>query len=406
MNEIQERPADEKTAQKERNRNLFFPLPSRIILGTEGTSFFLSHQRPLHRFETADGDHHFGFALEKASFAWMKKLLLRDYIKKIEIQVKDITAHRQHLEDGVRVVFFSMLRRKINLAVMEYVYASPVVRAWNRKHPKKSIGPGVRLAGKNIRALLLSLTGGTAEHLGAELYQTIMKTIPSSVWNTQEDARSLRNFIRELIEDLNPLIFFVLAGSGREDRFNLLRNISFRIRDLVMTMDILNLASLLVIELVSAAERSGLVRALEKKENANIRSVLESPFRRKALMDEKHFRGSTVVIAVPGESMPENRKLRFRFSVYNDGADIEAEKKLMEDFTERSYSFNEGRHLADFFSAPPSGRGPDVYDDNGLCFYYLTILQEQCRINKILLDANIKQAGFAGPVVTTLRFGF
>jgi hypothetical protein len=406
MNQIKERTPDEKTTSGGRGRNLFLPLPSRIILDVEGASFFLGHQRPLHRFETADGGRHFGFALEKAAFAWMKKLLLRDYIKKIEIQVKDITAHRRHLEDGVRMVFFSMLRRKINLSIMEYAYASPMVRSWNRKNPKKSIGPGVRLAEKNIRGLLLSLTGDTIGNLKAELYQSIIKTIPPSVWSAQDDERSLRNFIRELIEGLNLLIFFVLAGSGGDDRFTLLQNISYRVRDFVMTMDILNLASLLVIELVSAAERSGLVRVLEKTGNMNIRSVLESPFRRKALMEEKHFRGSTVVIAIPKESAAETRRLRFRLSVYNDGADAETEKKLMEDFTERSYSFNDGSHLAEFFKTPPSRRGPGVYDDNGLCFYYLTILQEQCRINKILLDANIKQSGFAGQVVTTLRFGF
>jgi hypothetical protein len=124
-------------------------------------------------------------------------------------------------------------------------------------------------------------------------------------------------------------------------------------------------------------------------------------------MDEKRFRGSTVVVAIPREPAPENRRLRFRLSVYNDGADAEAERKLMEDFTERSYSFNMGQHLADFFKAAPARRDRSVvYEDNGLCFYYLTILQTQCRKNNILLDANIKKSDSGESVVTTLRFGF
>jgi hypothetical protein len=61
---------------------------------------------------------------------------------------------------------------------------------------------------------------------------------------------------------------------------------------------------------------------------------------------------------------------------------------------------------ADFFKIPAYKRKSWVYEDNGLCFYYLTILQEQCRSNKILLDANIKQSGSSDSVVTTLRFGF
>jgi hypothetical protein len=405
MSEIQNRVPGEQKADRGRNRNLFLSIPCRIILNTEGTSFFLSHKRALHRFETADGTRHFGFRLEKAGFAWMKKLLFKGYIKKIEIQVKDITAHRRHLEDGVRMVFFSMFRRRINLSIMEYIYTSPMLRAWNRKNPKKSIGPGVRLAEQNIRERLLTRIGDRIGDLKMELYQRIIKIIPPSAW-AQEDSRNLHNFILELIEDLNPLILFVLAGSEGENKFRLLWNISVRIRDFMNTMDILNLASLLVIELVSAAERSGLVRSLEKAGNMDIRSVLESPSRREALMEEKHFRGSTIVIAMPGETVSESRRLRFRLSVYNDGADAESERKLMEDFTERSYTFNDGRHLEDFFKVPSYRREPWVYEDNGLCFYYLTILQEQCRTNKILLDANIKQSGSADSVVTTLRFGF
>ncbi|MDR0709708.1 MAG: hypothetical protein LBF77_06555 [Spirochaetaceae bacterium] len=405
MTAIKERVSNERKVKDGRNRDLLFSIPSRIILSAEGMSFFLSHKRQLHCFETADGERHFGFHIQKAGFAWVKKLLLKGYIRKIEIQVKDITSYRRHLEDGVRMVFFSMLRRRISLSVMEYIYTSPLVKAWNRKNPKKSFGPGVRLAEENIRRILSTGTGDRIEDLKAELYRNIIGAIPPSVWDAQEDPRSLYNFIREVTEDFNLLVFFVLAGSRGEDRLRLLRDISVRVRDLVMTMDILNLASLLVIELVSAAERSGLVRTLENTATMNIRSILESPSRRKALMEEKDFRGSTVVISIPADANSENRRLRFRFSVHNDGADAEAERKLMEDVTERSYSFNEGRRLAEFFKTPPSKRGSGVYDDNGLCFYYLTILQEQCRAHKILLDANIKQSDFGDSVVTTLRFG-
>jgi hypothetical protein len=398
MNEIQEK------APGRRKRNSFLPIPSRIILNEEGVAFFISHKRLLHPFETADGARHFGFRLEKAGFAWLKKLLFKGYIEKIEIQVNDITAHRQHLEDGIKMVFFSMFRRRINLSILEYVYESPMVRAWNRTNPKKSIGPGVRIAEKNIRDLLSSRAADTVEALKIELCQNILKKIPAPVWDIREDNRGIQNFIRELIEDMNPFIFFVLAKSAGEDKRKLMWNISGRIRDFLYNLDILNLASLLAIELVSAAERSSLVRLLEN--TGNIRAVLESPQRRKAIMEEKRFRGSTVVVAVPREIPRENRRLRFRLSVYNDGADAEAERKLMEDFTERSYSFKEGRHLEDFFKDHRNSLGSGVYEDNGLCFYYLTILQDRCRKNNILLDANIKESHSGESVVTTLRFGF
>ncbi|MDR2768854.1 MAG: hypothetical protein LBB82_11080 [Treponema sp.] len=93
----------EKREIAERQRNLFFYIPSRIILNEKGASFFTGHKKPLHCFETADGGRDFGFYLEKTGFLWLKKLIANNYLKKIEIQVKDISERRTHLEDAVKL---------------------------------------------------------------------------------------------------------------------------------------------------------------------------------------------------------------------------------------------------------------------------------------------------------------
>jgi hypothetical protein len=395
------RGAGEKIPERKRQRNLFLCVPSRIILNEQGISFFMNHKRRLHRFETADGGRHFGFRFEKTGFAWLKKLLLKNYLRKIEIQVKDISASRLHVEDAVKVVFFSMFRHRINSCILESVYDSPLLRAWNRSNPKKSIGPGMEIAEKSFRETLDSRMPGRIEELKSELFHKIIKSLPSAFLETREDPRDLHNFVRELTTDIHSLILFVLAGSRSEDRFRLIQNMGKVITEFIHRLDILNLASFLAIELVSAAERSSLVRMLGTADD--VKGILESPERRKSIMKEKRFRGSTVVLALPTEIPQGNRRLRLRLSVYNDGADVEAERKLMEDFTERSYSFKDGRHLEDFFKT--SQRGHGVYEDTGMCFYYLTILQEQCRKNNIHLDAAVKNAHSGKSVVTTLWFG-
>jgi hypothetical protein len=384
-----------------RKRSMVLPVPTRIILNERGVSFFLVHQRFLHPFETADGAKYFGFRLERVNYAWLKKLFLRGYIEKVEIQVKDITNNNLAVRDAIKMVFFAMFRRRINLTVLDYIYDSPMLRAWNRANPKKIIGPGVKISEKSLRDLLHNMEEQVADMRNGLTGRIIAKLSPSTmvIW---EDEKRLTNFIRELIEDIDPLIMFVLVGSKPDDRELLVRNISRWVSEFVRRVDILDLASLLGIELVSAAERSALVRLMENL--PDIRTYLESPIRRKSLMDKKNFRGSTVVVAVPKDISSEKRRLRFRFSVYNDGADVESERKLMEDFTEHSYSFNSGQPLEDFFKHPRNALS--VYEDNGLCFYYLTILREQCGKENILLDTHIKASASGRSVVTTLRFGF
>jgi hypothetical protein len=394
----------EKKPEQKRQRYLLSCIPSRIILNERGTSFFITHGKALHCFETADGERHFGFHFEKTGFAWLKKLLMHNYLRKMEIQVKDMSAARLHLEDTIKLVFFSMFRRRINVSILNYVYDSPLVRAWNRTNPKKSIGPGMKISGGSFERLLNSRMPGRLEELKSELYRTILESLSPSFVKQQEDPRDLRNFIAELVFQINPLVSFVAAGSQSSDAFMLIKNISRGIIEFIYRFDIVNLAALLTIELVSAAEKSALVRMLEN--TGNTTSLLEDPVKRKSIMEERRFRGSTVVVALPGEIPRGDRRLRFRISVYNDGADAEAERKLMEDFTERNFYFKDGKDLEAFFKTPLSGRESGIYEDRGLCFYHLSTLREQCRKNKITFDTAVKNSHSGTSVVTTLWFGF
>jgi hypothetical protein len=394
----------ENRQEQKRQRDLFFRIPSRIILNEKGTSFFIAHEKPLHCFETADGERRFGFHLERTGFSWLKKLILNNYLKKMEIQIKDISSFRVQLEDTIKLVFFSMFRHRINTSILSAVYDSRMVRAWNRLNPRKSIGPGMKMAEESFRELLNSKAPGRLEDLKSELYHTVLESLPPSLVRQQDDPRDLRNFITELIFHINPLVFFVLAGSKNTDAVMLIRNISGEIVECIYRFDIVNLAALLTIELVSAAERSALVRMMENA--GNITSLLENPNKRKSIMEERCFRGSTVVVSVPGEIPQENRRMRLRISVHNDGADAEAERRLMEDFTERNFSFKDGKDLEEFFKTPRSRRENSVYEDNGMCFYHLNALQEQCRRNKIPLDTAIKNSHSGKSVITTLWFGF
>ncbi|MDR2072749.1 MAG: hypothetical protein LBP60_04870 [Spirochaetaceae bacterium] len=394
----------ENLKKQNRQRDMFLCIPSRIILNEKGSSFFIAHGKALHCFETADGERQFGFHLEKTGFSWLKKLILNNYLKKIEIQIRDISTCRIYLEDTIKLVFFSMFRHRINASILNSVYESPLVRTWNRVNPKKSIGSGMKLPEGSFEELLNSRAPGRLGELKTMLRDKIVENIPSSFARPQEDLKDLHNFIGELVFRINPLVFFVLAGSDKEDARFLIQNISREVIEYIRRFDIVNLAALLTIELVAAAERSALVRLLEY--TGNITELLKDPDTRKSIMKKKRFRGSTVVVSLPGEMPRENRRFRFRISVHNDGADAETERRLMENFTERSFSFKAGKDLEEFFKTPPSRRENDVYENRGLCFYHLNALQDQCRKNKILLDTAIKNSPSGKSVVTTLWFGF
>jgi hypothetical protein len=385
-----------KTPERKRLRVL--PVPTRIVLNEAGVSFFVKYKRRLHRFETTDGSRQVGFRLESVSFAWLKKLFLKGYIEKVEMQVSDIAKNNSVLSDAVKLVFFAMFRHRISLSVLEYIYNSPLLRSWNRANPKQAIGPGVKISEKKLWASLESVDDKVKTTQDG-LKKTVLAILSYSVLEEDADEKRLINFIGEIVDDLDPLILFILVGSKDQDRRELIRNICGQISAFIKMIDILDMASLLTIELVSAAERSALLRVLGGK-NAGA-SVLADSEKRKAIMEANKFRGTTIVVSVPKYAPKNNGRVKFRFSVYNDGADIKSERKLMEDFAERSYSFKTGQHLDEFFREAQDG-----YGDNGMRFYYLSILRDLCRRHNMLMDSGIKESRAGESLVTTLSFGF
>ena len=65
-------------------------IPAHIILNEAGVSFFIKHDRPLCSFEDSDGSDRFGFVMKTIDFAWLKKMLLKGFVEKIELEIQEI----------------------------------------------------------------------------------------------------------------------------------------------------------------------------------------------------------------------------------------------------------------------------------------------------------------------------
>lgn len=372
------------------------PFPLRIVLNSTGESFYGRHQKPLHRFETADGEKRYGFRLKSAEFRWLKTMFRRGFIEKMEIHISDIAANNRLLNDSVKLVFFSMFRHRIICSVTEEIYRSPMVRTWNRTHPKQAIGPDTSSSPK-LHQLITNSLGEEVHTLKETLTARSIARISSGLMREDEDRKRISHFIADLVTDLNPLVLFVLVGSKDQDRSSLLSNITHEIVKCARIIDILDLASVFTMELVSAAERSALLRSMKSIR----KNGLPDTESRQKLMDDAKFRGTTMVISVPNYIPGKTGRLKFQFSVYNDASDAETERKLLEDSYNGVRSYESSQQLDVFFQTDYRQFG-----DNSLRFFYLSQLKTQCEYHKILFDAVIQQSSIRDSLVTSLSFGF
>jgi hypothetical protein len=288
-----------------------------------------------------------------------------------------------------------MFRHRITLSLLEQIYQSPILRAWNRANPKKAIGPGVIIPKKTLWALLDSVKD-KIKTTQTELQYYILKILPPAEQNGWEEKRKLNNFVLELVEDLDPLILFVLTGSKDLDKQALLHKIAVEVSQFIRMISILDMASLLSIELVSDAERVALQSTLKY-----LNFQLGTTVNFKDLVDSNKIKGTTIIVSIPTYLPPSTSRLKFRISVYNDNSNVDAEQKLMEDFMDRVYRFK-----------PESGVDKDLedygqyYNENMLRFHYLSIIRGLCKKHNVLVDFGLKKSPSGQSVVTTLSFGF
>ena len=228
--------------------------------------FFQTHNRALRRFDDSGGNTRFGFVMETIDLSWLKKMLLKGFVEKIEIKISEIARCSEVLSDAVRLVFFSMFRHRITLSVLNHVYNSPILCAWNRANPKYSIGPGVNLPNQTLRKILSSIEPSVAQ-VQAQLKERIVGR-NAVFWGKFDEEDKLDFLIDEIIRDLDPLVLFILVGSKEKDRILLMNDIASQITAFISMVDAIDMAALLSVELASAAERSALLRNMMRGTDA------------------------------------------------------------------------------------------------------------------------------------------
>lgn len=356
----------------------------------------------MRQFEDSGGRSRFGFTMKAVDLIWLKKMLLKGFVGKIELEISEIARTSDVLNDAVRLIFFAMFRHRMTLSVLDHIYNSSMIRTWNRANPKHSIGPGVTLPKETIRTILKPIEA-TVLQIQTQIREFLENRIPliKDKWDDQE---KLLFFIDEIVKDLDPLIFFILAGSKEEDRMVMIKDIGAKIITFANMVDALDMASLLSIELASTAEKSALMRVMTQQ---NFSDMIKDISKLKPLVKESKFRGTTIVISIPRYISKNGERLKFRLSFYNDAADADTERRLMEDFTERNGRFGPEKKLDDYFYKEGS------YGDNAMRFYYLTMLRQLCEEHNIMMNLGIRAAHssnqdfFESSVasVTTLSFG-
>ena len=374
-------------------------LRARIVLDETGVSFFQKRQVRMQCFEGAEGEPRYGFRLRRVDVPWLKRLLHSGFVDKAEFPVREIAGVKTALNDLSRLVVYSMIYGRFKSAVIARAVNSEVIRRWNRMHPNKSLDAHNAVSPPELRHAMAAREAAI-EDLKKEIMAPVQRTLAIGQKRSPEDQHKLAVFARDLLNSLDPLVYFVLLGSDVDARRTIIADIAREVTSSLEKADLADYLTLMVLELMSAAERTTLLGLLGPGiPPSEIRSQLENPVKRRELLAHlPNGLASAMVWSLARRWSLGRWRYRLRVSLHDGSSSFEDSKRL---FEERGRLSLGDRSLKEFYD---HGSGP--YGDDGMGWYYLSFLGEACEKMGVNFEASVRERPGSGTAAVNLVFVF
>jgi hypothetical protein len=382
-----------------RERPRCLDLRARVVLGETGVRFFGTRSTTLHRFEGPDGQARYGFRLRTVDVPWLRRLLLSGFVDKAEFPVRDVGSVKDDVADLARLVVFSMLYGRFRSSVTARAVDSDVIRRWNRTHPHLAMDAQNAVSPAELRGALESRAEAIQE-LKREIAVPVMRTISIDEKRSAEDKKRLARFAQDLLNNLDPLVYFVLLGSPAEARLAIEGDVGKELLSALDKVDLADYLALMVLELMSAAERSTLIDLVGSGvPPSELRAQLEDPAKRRELLARlPNGLASAMVWSIARRWSLGRWRYRLRLGLYDGSSSYEDSLRLFEERGRLSVS---DKSLKEFYEA---GTGP--YGDDGLGWYYLSFLGEACENMGVGFEASVRERTGSGTAAVNLVFVF
>jgi len=384
-------------------RKTILDLPLKLILTEEGVNFFIKNQKKLNRFKMADDVEEYGIYLDKFSPASVQRMILIDYISKIELSRPEFMSKRQEIMDLSKLITYSVLYGQMDIIVFDKVIHSNLIKRWNRLNPGNIIDEQT-----NINQSYLEKVLTKNQKLVYEVKQEILAPIFMGIKQNESllpEEKNIQLFLAEkFLNTLRPFNWFILSRfKDTQDYYSLLDDIRDVLRDFMEKSKIAEYLALMIMELAINAENTNMQNFAERMYQGTIDSMAvlyDSNIREKILADMRK-RNEKVFISwkLGGKSGSIGTRGRLMLSVYNKEAEYEGLKQSIND---KKGSDANKKSLMDYYKEESSD--PSANTELGL--YYLTYLSEACDKVNVRFESLVNQISVSDLTVITLSLHF
>jgi hypothetical protein len=379
-------------------RKSVIDLPVKLVLTEEGTSFFIRKGKNLKKFKLAGNVEEYGIILDTFSPTSLQRMMLVDYISKVEISKSEFMSSRQEIMDLSKLIVYSMLYRQYDAYIFARVLASDVIKKWNRLNPANIIDDKTRINDGFLQNVLREKEKDIIEikqGILAPMYSYISKN--SSLLPEEKNIQLLLS--EKFLNNLRPFTWFIIAKFKGSDGYDqLVKDIRTSLAEYMEKSKIAEYVSLMIIELAMNAENSNLKHEAKAifKGAVDMNAVLFDPNIRKQVIESLERKGELVYLSwkMGSRGASVGMQGRLQITLYNKESEYQTTKETIED---RKSADLKKKSLQDFYKQLPEGEA-----NTELGLYYLSYLSEACEKVNVKFESLVNQMPASDITVITL----
>jgi hypothetical protein len=386
----------------EQSKGLIKNLPIRIILTENGINFFIKHNKKLNRFKMADDVEEYGISLDTFAPISVQRMLLIDYISKIEISRVEFVSKRQEIMDLTKLIVYGILYKQLDSVIFKKVLDSSLIKSWNRTNPGNIIDEKTNI-NETYLEKVLKMSEENVRKVKQSLLSPIMVKINSDA-NLLDEEKKIKYMICEkFLGNLRPSIWFILSKfQTSRDYLLLLAEIREGVLEYLDKTKIAEYLSLMAMELAINAENTNMQKYAKKayKDTINLESIVYDQNMRHKVIHEMEEKNEHLYLTwkLWGKSGSIASRNRLQVTLYNRESEYRQIKQIIDD--KKGLDLKK-KSLTDFYK-----ESPDKISNTELGLYYLSYLNEACEKVNVRFDSIVNQIQKSDLTVITLNLYF
>ncbi len=378
-------------------------LPLKLILTQEGSTFFIKQGKKLLKFKLAGNVEEYGIYLERFMPKTIQRLLLQNYISKIEISKPEFVSSKQEVMDLAKLIVYSLLYRQYDDLIFSQILASPVIKKWNRRNPANIIDDKTRINEKFLASILQkneNIISEAKQEILTPLFNFIMKNNSLS-----SEEKNIQLFLAEkFLNNLRPFTWFILTKFRENPDFDLiLKSIRTGLVEYMDKTKIAEYMALMLMELILSAENMNLKKEAQIlfPELSDTQEALLDPAIRRRLVAELEQKQELVFVSWKIGSAGSNSigtKGKLRLTLYSKNEKSDAVQTIINDA--KSTDINENS-IIDFYR-----NMSEAGETTNLGMYYISYLNDACEKVNVRFESSANKFEDSDLTVMNMSFMF